>query len=49
MVDLDAHGDSPALFKRLRDKEARKREIVEALDEAIIQLDKAIEFADKKG
>jgi DNA invertase Pin-like site-specific DNA recombinase len=33
-ADMDAHGESPRLFQRLRAKEARKAELVELLDQA---------------
>src|SRR6185437_2610518 len=33
-ADLDAHGDSPALFRRLRNKEAEKRSLADRLGEA---------------
>src|SRR5262249_45729217 len=33
-AEMDQHGESPTLFRRLRDKEAEKRRLIEQLDEA---------------
>jgi hypothetical protein len=33
-AEMDEHGESPALFKRLREKEARQKEVAKLLDEA---------------